>query len=194
MLDSKTILYSLGNNDECYTPSHGVAPILKHISYYKDYVWEFNMNRDFIVWCPFDKEESEFVKQISNIPYTKVVYSHIDKGQDFFSYEPEEWDIIVSNPPFTNKRKYFERALSFNKPFALIMTNTWLNDSAPKQLFKDKDLQLLMFDKRMKFKSPDERDNDKITFSSSYYCWNFLPKQIIMESLNENNNKTTILR
>jgi hypothetical protein len=58
-----------------------------------------------------------------------------------------------------------------------------LNDSAPKQLFKDKDLQLLMFDKRMKFTSPDGRENDKITFSSSYYCWNFLPKQIIMEEL-----------
>jgi len=62
---------------------------------------------------------------------------------------------MISNPPFTNKRKYFERALSFNKPFALIMTNTWLNDAAPKQLFKDKELQLLMFDKRMKFISPD---------------------------------------
>ena len=79
--------------------------------------------------------------------------------------------VIISNPPFTNKRKFFERALSFNKPFALIMTNTWLNDSAPKQLFKDKDLQLLMFDKRMKFLIPDGRDNDKITFSSSYICY-----------------------
>lgn len=183
MIDSKKVLYSQGNNDECYTPSYGVTPMLKHINYYREYIWEFNMNRDFIVWCPFDKEESEFVKQISNIPYTKVVYSHIDNQQDFFDYEPEEWDIIVSNPPFTNKRKYFERALSFNKPFALIMTNTWLNDSAPKQLFKDKDLQLLMFDKRMKFISPDGRDNDKITFSSSYYCWNLLPKQIICEEL-----------
>jgi len=40
-----------------------------------------------------------------------------------------------------------------------------------------------MFDKRMKFISPDGRDNDKITFSSSYYCWNMLPKQIVMETL-----------
>ena len=32
--------------------------------------------------------------------------------------------------------------------------------------------------------SPDGKvNNDKITFSSSYYCWNFLPKQIIMEEL-----------
>ena len=64
------------------------------------------------------------------------------------------------------------------------MTNTWLNDSAPKQLFMDKDLQILMFDKRMQFISPDGRNNSKITFSSSYYCWNFLPKQIIMRKLN----------
>ena len=168
-LDSGKLMYSKGNNDECYTPDYGVEPILKYIP------------KDATVWCPFDTEESQFVIQISK--QNKVIRSHLESGQDFFNYEPDEWDMIVSNPPFTDKRKFFERALSFNKPFALIMTNTWLNDSAPKQLFKDRDLQLLMFDKRMKFISPDGRNNDKITFSSSYYCWNFLPKQIIMEEL-----------
>lgn len=168
-LDSKKLMYSKGSNDECYTPGYGVSPILEFIP------------EGATVWCPFDTAESEFVKQIA--PQNKVVHSHISEGKDFFTYEPEHWDVMVSNPPFTNKRKYFERALAFGKPFALIMTNTWLNDSAPKQLFKDKDLQLLMFDKRMKFNSPDGRPNDKITFSSSYYCWNFLPKQIIMREL-----------
>jgi len=48
-----------------------------------------------------------------------------------------------------------------------------------------------MFDKRMKFISPDGRDNDKITFSSSYYCWNFLPKQIIMEELQVTKKKVS---
>lgn len=170
LLDSKKLMYSSGNNDECYTPEYGVDPILEFIP------------ENSTVWCPFDKEESNFVKLISK--KTKVVCSHIDSGQDFFDYQPEEWDMIVSNPPFTNKRKFFERALSFNKPFALIMSNTWLNDAAPKQLFMEKDLQLLMFDKRMKFISPDGRDNNKITFSSSYFCWNFLPKQIVMRKLN----------
>ena len=169
MLDSGKLMYSKGNNDECYTPHYAVTPIIKYIP------------KDAIVWCPFDTQESEFVKQIQE--QNEVTYSHIGTGRDFFEYEPFEWDVMVSNPPFTNKRKYFERALSFNKPFALIMTNTWLNDSAPKQLFMDKDLQLLMFDKRMKFISPDGRNNDKITFSSSYYCWNMLPKQIVMETL-----------
>jgi hypothetical protein len=169
VIDSKKLMYSEGNNDECYTPVYGVRPILKYIP------------QNATVWCPFDTEESNFVKFISK--QNSVVHSHISTGNDFFTYEPEHWDVIVSNPPFTNKRKFFERALSFNKPFALIMTNTWLNDSAPKQLFKNKDLQLLMFDKRMKFIT-EGRPNDKITFSSSYYCWNFLPKQIIMEELN----------
>ena len=163
-------MYTAGSNDECYTPAYGVEPILKYIP------------EGATVWCPFDKPESEFVKQISK--QNNVVYSHLDSGQDFYDYEPEHWDVMISNPPFTGKRQIFERALSFGKPFALIMTNTWLNDSAPKQLFKDKELQLLMFDKRMKFHMANGKDNNKITFSSSYYCWNFLPKQIIMEELN----------
>jgi len=166
---SKDLMYSAGSNDECYTPSYGVEPILKYIP------------NGTTVWCPFDKDDSEFVKQISKT--NDVVHSHIEDGLDFYEYEPDKWDVIISNPPFTKKRQIFERALSFKKPFALIMSNTWLNDSAPKQLFKDKDLQLLMFDKRMRFNLPNGESNNKITFSSSYYCWNFLPKQIIMEQL-----------
>ena len=169
-IDSQAILYSVGKNDECLTPDYGVKPIIKYIP------------KNAVVWCPFDTESSEFVKQI-RANGNKVIYSHISNGQDFYTWEPKErWDCIVSNPPFTAKRQIFERALSFNKPFALIMSNTWLNDAAPKQLFKEKDLQLLMFEQRMKFLNNGKVQN-KITFSSSYFCYNFLPKQIIMESL-----------
>lgn len=30
-MNSKDILYSKGNNDECMTPDYGVTPILKYI-------------------------------------------------------------------------------------------------------------------------------------------------------------------
>ena len=136
MIDSQKVLYSQGNNDECYTPDYAVKPIVKYIP------------KDWVVWCPFDKEDSEFVKQIK-ANGNKVISTHIENGQDFFTYEPDEhWDCIISNPPFTGKRHIFERALSFNKPFSLLMALTWLNDSAPKLLFMERDLQLLMFDKR----------------------------------------------
>jgi hypothetical protein len=168
MIDSGKVLYSQGRNDECYTPAHAVKPILKYIP------------SSAVVWCPFDKPESQFVELIGR--NNKIVYSHIDDGEDYYDFNPRCWDIMISNPPYTNKRKIFERALSFNKPFALLMSNTWLNDAAPKQLFKDKELQLLMFDKRIKYIN-NGIVNNKITFSSSYYCWNFLPKQIIMGTL-----------
>ena len=58
------------------------------------------------------------------------------------------------------------------------------SDSAPKKLFREKDLQLLMFDKRMKFTNNGVIEN-KITFSSSYFCYKFLPKQIIMETFQD---------
>ncbi len=98
MNDSRSILYSKGKNDECYTLEYGVEPILKYIP------------KNAVVWCPFDKEDSQFVQQIRK-QGNKVVATHIDNGQDFYTYEPDEkWDVIVSNPPFTGKRKIFERA------------------------------------------------------------------------------------
>lgn len=175
-IDSQAVLYSEGKNDECMTPDYGVKPIIKYIP------------KDYVVWCPFDKEDSEFVKQIRDNG-NKVIATHIDNGQDFYTYEPDEhWDCIISNPPFTKKAEIFKRALSFNKPIALLMSNTWLNDSAPKKIFKDKDLQLLMFEERMKFLNKGVVQN-KITFSSSYWCWNFLPKQIIMDSFKNYQDK-----
>ena len=157
-------LYSKGNNDECYTPRYVVQEILPYLPKNKIY------------WLPFDTDDSAFCKLLKENGY-KYVNSHISTGQDYYNYEPSEWDIMLSNPPFTNKRKIFERALSFGKPFALLMTNTWLNDSAPKQLFFDKELQILMFTKRIKF-----YDNtiEKIPFGCSFYCYNLLPKQIII--------------
>lgn len=166
MIDSAKVLYSNGNNDECYTPRYVVEAILPFIP------------KDKVIWYPFDRDDSNFTIVLKENGYD-VINSHIDYGQDYYDYEPPHWDIMVSNPPFTAKRKIFERALSFGKPFMLLMSNTWLNDSAPKVLFKDKDLQLLMFRNRIKFLN-NGIVNNKITFSSSFYCYKILPKQIVM--------------
>ena len=165
--------YSKGANDEYKTPKYAIYPLVNFLPKYKT------------IWCPFDTPESNFVKILSDQtdkhqqPLFKVLFSHIKYGQDFFKYEPPEWDIIVSNPPFTKKRLFFERSLSFQKPFALLMTNQWLQDSAPKKLFRDRDLQLLMFEKRVHYEQNGVTRKDT-PFSSSYFCWNLLPKQIIM--------------
>jgi hypothetical protein len=171
-MDSQKVLYSAGKNDEMYTPKYAVKPILEYIK------------PDWVVWCPFDTVNSEFVKEISKT--NKVIYSHIDNGEDFYTYEPSErWDCIISNPPFSNKRSIFERALSFGKPIALLMANTWLNDKYSKWVFYEagRDMQLLMFDKRIRYIKPDGTVENKITFSSSYYCSDFLPNAIVLKGL-----------
>ena len=95
--------------DEKYTPGYGVLPIIKYIPEGK------------IVWCPFDTKHSEFVQKFKDAGF-HVVYSHIYNGQDFFNYEPSQWDILVSNPPFSRKVEVFERCLKLGKPFALLMS------------------------------------------------------------------------
>ena len=72
----------------------------------------------------------------------------------------------------------FERCLQLDKPFALLMSNFWLNSVGPCRLFKDRELQLLMFDKRIQFDK-----GGGVPFGSSYYCHRLLPKQIVFEEL-----------
>lgn len=168
-LDSKRLMFSSGKNDNCYTPAYAVKPVLEYIP------------KDARVWCPFDTLNSEFVKLISETH--SVEHSHIDTGRDFFEYEPYHWDVMISNPPFTNKRAFFQRALDLGKPFALLMANTWLNDRAPMQLFEERGLQLLLLDRRTEFIQPDREVSGKITFSSSYFCCDFLPRDIIIKRI-----------
>lgn len=171
---SAKLLYKSSSNDESYTPAYGVKPILKYLK------------KNMIVWCPFDTCESEFVKLVKENG-NKVIFSHINDKKDFYTYEPNEhWDVIISNPPFTNKRKIFERALSFGKPIALLMTCAWLNDKYSKFVFYEakRNMQLLMFDKRIHFEQNGETVK-KTTFSSAYYCSDFLPYDIVIEKLEE---------
>lgn len=164
-------IYSPGANDEQMSPEYLVEPLLKYIP------------KDKIIWCPFDKENSAFVKVFTKNGH-KVIYSHIDEGKDFYKYEPaENYDYIISNPPFTNKRGIFARALELNKPFLLIAPCTWFNDSALSKLFGDgRDMQVMFFDKRAKY-SNNGVIQKKITFASCYIGKGILPRQIVFERL-----------
>ena len=151
--------------DEQYTPRHAVLPIIKFLP------------RHAVVWCPFDDENSEFVIALKEAGH-EVVFSHIFMGQDFFEYEPPKWDMIVSNPPFSLKQQVVERCLALGKPFALLLSNLWLNSSAPCRFFKEQEMQILLFDKRINYS-----EKNAVYFGSSYFCHKVLPKQIVFEHL-----------
>lgn len=105
-------------SDEYYTPRYAVEIILPYIEKFDH------------VWCPFDKEHSEFVKVLQDNG-KKVTFGHIETGQDFFSYEqaPAGVDCVVSNPPFSKRDNIFLRLYKLGLPFAMIMNNNGLFDS-----------------------------------------------------------------
>lgn len=72
------------------------------------------------IWCPFDTEDSLFVKLFRQRGYT-VIATHIANGQDFFAIDPPKCDYIISNPPYSLKGEVFERLFQLNIPFAMLV-------------------------------------------------------------------------
>ena len=157
-------------SDEYYTPDYAVNVILP-----------FLKNRGFNhIWCPFDKEHSEFVKILKEKGFN-VTFGHIETGQDFFSYKepPVGVDCIVSNPPFSKRTVIFENLFKFGIPFAMIMNFNGLFDAKVRfELFKSNKFELLIPKGRMCFFDESMESKNNPNFQSIYVCSNILENQI----------------
>jgi len=129
-------------NDEYYTPDEAVEMIIPFIPGYVKTIWEYTAIK-----------ESRIVKVLRSHGY-EVITSHIDDGKDFLTYEPaENYDIIITNPPFSLKDMFLQRALSLKKPFMLLLPITTLEGLKRNKIFRENRIQLLIPDKRFRFKS-----------------------------------------
>ena len=160
-------------SDEVYTPAYAVRPIVKYVDMFR---------RPSVVWCPFDTEESEYVKILREAGH-KVIASHIDNGQNFFYYEPDNYDIIISNPPFSQKDDVLKRLYELNKPYAMLLPIPSLQGQARFPYLQD--IQYLGFDKRINYYKDEAmtKTQDGVSFGSCYLCKDFLPKDLIIEEL-----------
>lgn len=161
-------------NDEFYTPKYAITPILKYIK------------PNSTIWCPFDTEESLFVKVFRENGH-EVICSHIGNGEDFFEIDySDKCDYIISNPPYSLKGKVINRLFNLNKPFAMLVGVVGLFESKQRfEMFRDNDFEIMYFNKRISyFKNyNDEKPNLNPPFSSVYVCHNMLPKQICFEEI-----------
>lgn len=161
--------------DELFTPKILVDPLAKYIEAFDRPLYNTARRRS-ICWLPFDTEDSEYAHLMREMGQPYIV-SHIQTGQDFFKYEPECWDIAISNPPFSVKLPVFKRLKYFNKPFAMLMNLMAINYMEIGSFFADNPIQILGFDKRVSF------DGNPSSFSSGYICDQFLPSACIFEHL-----------
>ena len=137
-----------------------------------------------ILWLPFDTEESKYYTILKKEGF-QVVRSHLNDDKDFFNYQPEQFDIIVSNPPFSTKLDIFERIIfGLKKPFVLLMNMMAINYQNVSNLFQSVNpkIQFIIPDKKVSF------DGNTSSFSSGYVCYDFIDHTIFCH-LPHNNTK-----
>lgn len=130
-------------NDECYTPAEGVVPLIKHLPYWVK-----------TVWCPCDKPESEIVKMLKAAG-KKVLCTHIDDGYDFLTMRAEPYadmcDIIITNPPYSNKDDFIKRCIYLGKPWALLLPLDALCGDQRNKLYSKTDVGVITLANRLDF-------------------------------------------
>lgn len=170
---NKSIIYHNRDQlaDEYYTPYYAVDPLLEFIP------------KDKIIWCPFDDEWSAYFQTFKQNDY-HVIRSSIVNDQNFFDYEPKQWDIMISNPPFSIKDDILERAYKLDKPFALLFPINTIQ-SKKRFLIFNNEIQLLCFDTRIDYHNINNMQYTikGTPFSSAYFCRNFLPTKLEMRKL-----------
>ena len=165
-------------NDEFYTPTYAINPLLKYIP------------KGSRIWCPFDTHESNFVKILEEQGH-KVFNSHISDGFDFFNAKKEKcqsFDYIISNPPYSLKTEVFNKLFELERPFAMLVGVVGIFESQKRfTMFKNNDFEIMYFNKRISyFKSySDQKPSLNPPFSSVYICSNMLPSKIIFEEINK---------
>jgi hypothetical protein len=110
----------------------------------------------------------------------KVVSGDILDGQNFFDYEPDNWDCLITNPPFSTKYEFLQRCYDLGKPFALLMPFEAFLTKTALALFKVYGIELVVPDARIDYEMPYEGYiPGNAPFASMWFTWGFgLPNQI----------------
>lgn len=169
-------------SDEEYTPEYAVKPLLPHLKLFAE-----KCGHPITIWCPFDTDQSSFALVLRAAGYI-VIATHIDDNEseshDFFRYEPtEDYDIIISNPPFSCKDTVIKRLYELNRPYMMLLPIPTLQGQ--KRYPYIKDCQALIFDKRINYFDNMETRKPKstVSFGSFYLCRNSLEKDLIFEEI-----------
>lgn len=155
-------------NDELYTPDYAIEPLLKYLPKNK------------IIWECTDFGSSNITKLLKQHDY-KVISTHKDNF-DFLTDIPNfDFDIIITNPPYSLKNEFLKKCYEYDKPFCLLLPLTSLEGIERGKMFREKGIDVLVLDKRCDF-----MDNKKSNwFNTSWFCYKVLPKQLIFEELHK---------
>jgi len=149
--------YGIGDKDLCQTPDYALDPLLPYIK--DDIVWE----------CA--SGEGNIVRVLESRGHS-VIGTDILFGTDFFNWQPEAWDCIVTNPPYRLKYQWLERCYQLGKPFALLMPLETLGAKRAQVLFEKYGFEIILLRPRVNFKMPNRGyDGKGAQFPTAWFTW-----------------------
>lgn len=92
-----------------------------------------------------------------------------DSTIDFFNSSHINYDVIVSNPPYSCKKKIFTELARIDKPFILILPVSTVTKQFVKVLKREK-IQLIIPSKRLQFCKGTDQLN-RCWFDCVYFCY-----------------------
>jgi hypothetical protein len=136
-------IYEPKGYDACQTPPEAINPLLPYLS------------EDWTIWeCA--KGEGGIVEALYDSGFQSLTASDILTGENFFEYEPSQWDCIVTNPPYSIKYQWLERCYALGKPFALLLPVETLGAKTAQEFFRKCGLEVIFMDRRINFKMPNK--------------------------------------
>lgn len=146
--------------DRCQTPDYAVDPLLPFL------------NPDLTIWEPA-AGEGLLVDTLYDGGIGTVVSGDLLDGQNFFDplCEPEHWDILVTNPPYSTKYGWLARCYALGKPFALLMPIDVFGSTEAQALFHRYGVEVIFMNQRIDFKMPEKGWDSSAQFSTAWFTW-----------------------
>lgn len=164
--------------DACQTPAYAIDPLLPYL------------DRSWTIWEPA-AGEGLLVDALSDSNFEMIIGSDILTGSNFFEFEPDqEWDCIVTNPPFSLKYRWMERCYQLGKPFALLLPVETLGAKTAQEMFREHGIEVIFMDKRINFKMPNKGwDGGGAQFPVAWFTWGLnIGSQMTFARLNHETN------
>jgi len=155
----------LNNFNEMFTPPEAMK-----------YIMEF-LDKDLIYWeaC---YGQGHMANELIKNNFKVVGNANIDCLLE----EPDEWDFLITNPPFNGNKKFIKRAIELKKPFAFLLRLEHLGGVQAMDILKDIDFQIIIPEKRINYITPKMLKGIKVGGSPFHSIWLTyginLPKQI----------------
>ena len=152
--------------DVCQTPAHALEPLYEYIT------------QGSIIWESAAGPEQLIVKALNERRYDNVIATDLLYGEqyNYFTYEPDYYDINITNPPFSLKYLWCKLAFERAHPFAFLAPYETAAAASFSTLFdkyngKPWNVEILAPTRRINYKMPNKGWGGSAQMPTCWITW-----------------------